>query len=166
MSPDTAPDSHRTRHGAHRHHKQTQNDMKLNHEPLDHAILVLTQMDIDLHRICIQANDAEGALIGDCAEQRISILNKLRHIKEQWTAQEPTEQPRRMTTPEIIHNALSPEPIGDPEIAPKSQSKRIPSALERYRKNKRRAEIIAWIVSAAIASGLIALAYSLKGAGL
>jgi len=138
--------------------------MKKNHKPLDHAILTLSQMEIDLHRICIQSDDAQGALIGDCAEHRSAMLNKLRHIKHQWTMHpQPGLESQPMTIPEIMHNARHPKLVGDPEIHPEPEKPRIHSALKIYRSKVRRIEIIAWIVAIAIACGIIALAYALKG---
>ena len=135
--------------------------MKKNHEPLDHAILVLSQMEIDLHRIAIQSDEAQGALIGDCAEHRIAILNKLRHIKQQWDhapaarmAIDPTHG-SVFTPEEITRNALAGTTTGDPEIAPEPQSKREPSALAQYRRRQRWANRLAWILTIAGAFAII-----------
>jgi hypothetical protein len=144
--------------------------MKPNHEPLDHAILVLTQMEIDLHRIAIQSNEAQGGLINDCAEHRIAMLNKLRHIKQQWGQDEAQKfvpldralgrvhrQPEsiRISAEEITSNAMQGAPAGDPEIAPEPQSKREPSALAEYRRRSRWAHRLAWIIAAAGAFAII-----------
>ena len=40
-------------------------------------------MEIDIHRIGIECNDVQAALIGDCGEHRLQMLNKLRHIRSQ-----------------------------------------------------------------------------------
>ena len=139
--------------------------MKKNHEPIDHAILVLAQMEIDLHRIAIQSNDAQGGLISDCAELRVAKLNRLRHIKEQWIHSESQQAAKhdsakvvapKMTTQEITLNALSGTTIGDPEIAPEPQSKREPSALAEYRRRTRWANRLAWTLAIAAAFAIIA----------
>ena len=126
--------------------------MKNNHEPLDHAILVLSQMETDLHRIAIQSDEAVCALIGDCAEHRIAMLNKLRHIKQQWNHEggDPI-----ITPDQITRNALEGTPTGDPEIAPESQSKREPSALAQYRRRQRWANRLAWMLATAAALAII-----------
>ena len=164
--------------------------MKKNHEPLNHAILVLEQMEIDLHRIAIQSDDAQGALIGDCAEHRSAMLNKLRHIAKQWSQSEPIatqqgdtsapfialdawkqsmnriyrkavpstapESPALITPDQIKLNALEGNPPGDPEIAPESQSERIPSALAEYRRRQRIAIRAAWTIAILAAFAILA----------
>ena len=61
---------------------------QMKNEPLDHAIRVLSQMDIDLHRISIDASEAQAGLIADCCEHRLAMLTKLRHVKMQNQAHE------------------------------------------------------------------------------
>lgn len=160
--------------------------MKKNHEPLNHAILVLKQMEIDLHRIAIQSDEAQGALIGDCAEHRIAMLNKLRHIKTQWSQSEPIEARESDTSPAFVAldawrqskgriyrqsapqaavlitpdqirlNALQGNPPGDPEIAPEPKSERMPSALENFHRRQRNVIIAAWTVSILAALAILA----------
>ena len=132
-------------------------------EPLEHTILVLSQMDADFTRIAAAlGQDAHAGLILDCIEHRTQMLNKLRQIKQAIAHEQ------LITHEELIANAQNPEPIGDPEIAPELRPQ--PKAthacepLARYRRHVRRCEAIAWIVVAVVTLAVVAIVARMKGA--
>lgn len=51
-------------------------------ETLTHALRLTELLETDLHRLSIESNDAISGLIADCAEHRLQLANKLRHIKQ------------------------------------------------------------------------------------
>ena len=50
-------------------------------DSIHHALLACSQLEIDIARISASGNEAQQGLAADCAEHRLQLANKLRHIQ-------------------------------------------------------------------------------------
>ena len=51
-------------------------------DSINHAMLICGLLERDIARICASGNEAQQGLAADCAEHRLQLANKLRHIQD------------------------------------------------------------------------------------
>ena len=51
-------------------------------DSINHAMLICGLLERDIARICASGNSAQQGLAADCAEHRLQLANKLRHIQD------------------------------------------------------------------------------------